>query len=188
MNIALIGMAGSGKDTLYEHASKKYGYTRYAFADKVKEVAKKYYPDLYGEITEKNRWLLQKVATMFREIDADVWIKAMFKVMDRVSKIRSGYGEMQENIVITDCRMPNEYEALKNRGYIFIRIDVDEEICKQRLLDRGDIFNNKDMKHHTESFYDTFNCDYTIENNGTLQEMYRSFDDVMELIMQKGEI
>jgi dephospho-CoA kinase len=180
-NICLISEAGGGKDFLADYLIKRYGLSRYAFADNVKQVAEKWFPDLYGDGKAKPRWLLQAIGTMFRDIDPDVWIKALFNDIDRSKKIRSQYGEAQEHIVITDCRMPNEYEALKNRGFTFIRIEVDEGVRKQRLRDRGDKFTEKDMNHHTETFYNTFDCEYTIENNGSAEEAYEALNRVMKL-------
>ena len=179
MNIVLVSEAGGGKDFIAEYAINKYGYTRYAFATHVNAVSKKWFSDLYGDGAEKPRWLLQAVGTKFREIDPYVWIKMMFADIDKEAAIRKRSMEAQEFIVITDCRMPNEEKALKDRGFVFIRIHVDEEIRKQRMIDRGDKFTEKDMKHHTESYYDQIECDYVITNNGTPEEAYRMLDEIL---------
>lgn len=181
MNIVLVGEAASGKDFLSERLLR-YGYYRYAFADEVKEVAKKYFPHLYNE-DNKPRWLLQAIGTMFRDIDPDIWVKALLNQIDKTNDILKGYGLAREVVVITDCRMPNEYEALKERDFIFIRIKVDKGIRKQRMIDRGDEFTEDDMKHHTESFYNTFECEYEIDNNGTLEELEDQIEDVMTQII-----
>lgn len=184
MNIAVISEAGGGKDFLADYLIHNYGYTRYAFADNVRSVAKMWFPDLYGDGTEKLRWLLQAIGTFFREIDADYWIKLLFKDIDEEAALRKRFKEAQEFIVITDCRMPNEYQALKNRGFKFIRIQVEPEVRKQRLLDRGDKFTEDDMKHHTESFYNQFECDFTIHNNTTQLEAYQQLDSILESIIR----
>jgi len=185
LNLAFISEAGGGKDFLAQHTITNYGYTRYAFATHVNNVAKKWFPDLYGDGKEKPRWLLQAIGTKFREVDPDVWIKAMLKEIDEEASNRRRYMEIQEHIVVTDCRMPNEYQALKERGFTFIRIHVDGEIRKQRLLDRKDKFSENDMNHHTESFYDQFECDFVITNNGTQEVAYRQLDDVIDIVRAK---
>ena len=186
MNIVLISEAGGGKDLISTILSRHYGYNRYAFADNVKKVAEKWYPDLYGNGQAKPRWLLQKIGTMFREVDSDVWIKAMFKEIDCNKDEARRYGYSDESIVVTDCRMPNEYEALKSRDFIFIRINVDEEVRNERMKERGDSFTENDMKHHTETFYDSFECDYEVSNNGTLEELEEEVHRVMKMIMERG--
>lgn len=170
MSVALIGKMGSGKDTVAETLIKSYGYTRYAFADNLKLLAETWFPDQYNS-KNKPRQLLQDLGMAFRSIDEDVWIRTM------LDDIQQQYNESiaslyyPESIVVTDTRLPNEYQALKDKGFKFIRVTVDEDICKQRMINRGDVFNSNNMKHTTESYYDTFECDYMIDNNGTLENM-----------------
>ncbi|WP_144509843.1 hypothetical protein [Bacillus sp. FJAT-22090] len=185
MNLAFISEAGGGKDFLAEYAIKKYGFTRYAFADHVKNVAKVWFPHLYGDGTSKNRQLLQAIGTKFREIDAEVWIKKMFQDIDAEADMRRKLKYSKEFIVVTDCRMPNEYQALKDKGFTFIRVQTDEAVRQARMIGRGDTFSNKDMKHHTETFYDQFKCDYTISNNGTVEEAYESLDRIIDELLDK---
>lgn len=184
MNIVLVSSAGGGKDTVYDILSKHYGYNRYAFADNVKGLAEIYFPHLYNS-EKKPRWLLQAIGTKMREIDPEVWIKAMLQEIDENRQIAKRHGYLDEFIAVTDCRLPNEYEALKKRGYIFIRITVDEEIRKQRMIERGDVFKDEDLKHHTESYYDTFECDYEVSNNGTIEELKGELDIVMKKLMER---
>lgn len=181
IRIALISPAGGGKDFIAEYLVKEYGFSRYAFADNVKKVAKQWFPDLYSN-NNKPRAMLQKIGTDFRMIDSSVWIKSMFNDIDNEADDRLKLGYQEENIVVTDCRMPNEYAALKERGFIFIKIEVDDQIRIQRLLDRGDKFTQEDLKHSTESFYDTFECDYSLFNYGEKQLAYDSADEIIEMI------
>lgn len=178
MKIALISPAGGGKDLVADYLVKQYGFTRYAFADNVKKVAKQWFPHLYS-IDKKPRAMLQKIGTDFREIDEDIWIKSMFKDINMEADERFRLSLAEENIVVTDCRMPNEYQALKDKGFIFIKIEVDEFIRLERLLDRGDIFTTGDLKHSTESHYDTFECDYSLFNNGSALQTYRFADNIL---------
>ncbi|MEK4025294.1 deoxynucleotide monophosphate kinase family protein [Sporosarcina sp. FSL W7-1283] len=184
MNIVLVSEAASGKDFTSDILTNLYGYTRYAFADEVKEVAARLFPDKYNEII-KDRKLLQEIGTKMREIDPEVWIKTLFRKIDSVKELNYKGGYAQEVIVVTDCRLPNEYEALKKAGYTFIRIVADEDVRKQRMIDRGDIFTDDDLKHHTESFYDTFECDYVIENNETEDELKSEVDRVFNAMKHK---
>lgn len=188
MNIALISEAGSGKDFCSDYLVKKYGYTRYAFADNVYSVAETWFPDSFGKDGEKPRALLQAVGTKFREIDSSVWIKTMFEDIDEQEKVAKRYSLTSESIVVTDCRMPNEYEALKNRGFKFVRIDVDDETRLQRMRDRGDSFTEKDLSHDTEQHYSEFECDYYIFNQGSKELAYEQLDTIMDKLQITNEI
>lgn len=182
--IALISPAGGGKDFIADHLSKKYGITRYAFADEVKAVAKKWFPEIYGDGSKKSRALLQKIGTDFREIDKNVWVKALFKNMDDEAYERKRFRYATEHIVVTDCRMPNEYMALKNRGFTFIKIEVDSDERMKRLIERGDVFSEDNLKHQTESHYEEFICDYFMHNEGTKEDAYYSVDEIVEAMIR----
>lgn len=180
MNISIIAEAGAGKDLLTDYLVAQYGYTRYAFADNVYNVAETWFPNEYGNNGEKPRALLQAVGTKFREIDEDVWIRTMFEDIDEQEKIAKQYKLTSENVVVTDCRMPNEYKALKDRGFKFIRIDVDDGTRLQRMRDRGDSFTEKDLLHQTEQHYSEFKCDYYLFNQGSKELAYDQLDKIMD--------
>lgn len=184
-NIAIIAEAGAGKDFLADYLIENYGYSRYAFADNVKLVAETWFPELYGDAKEKPRWLLQAVGTMFREIDEQVWIKAMLDDIESNKRIREKNKHSKEFIVVTDCRLPNEYQALKEEGYTFVRLHTSPELRAGRMRERGDRFNEQDLKHHSESFYNEFECDYEIENNGTPEELYARMSKIMNQVIER---
>lgn len=54
-------------------------------------------------------------------------------------------------LIVTDVRFQNEYEELKDKGAIFIKIESD--------------FNEKSVGGVPESFYDNFTYDYIFENS-----------------------
>lgn len=186
IKIALISPAGGGKDMIADYLSSHYGFTRYAFADNVKTVAKQWFPHIYESDDKKPRALLQAVGTHFREIDAEIWIKALLKDIDDEAKERKLLRFASENIVVTDCRMPNEYEALKNRGFTFVRIVVNEEERMKRLIERGDVFLQSDLTHPTEQHYDSFECDYSLSNQGDKESAYQSADEILQVLMKVG--
>lgn len=183
MRIVLLAEAGGGKDLLAEYLIKKYGFSRYAFADYVRNVAQTWFPEQYGDGKTKNRSLLQDIGTKFREIDEDVWINALLKDIESERRMRINHSYRPEDIVVTDCRMPNEYRALQEKNFVFIRVITNENIRRQRLIDRGDIFTEKDLKHHTESFYDYFHYEYEISNNDSKEEAFESLDKIIQRII-----
>lgn len=187
MNIALISEAGGGKDTVSDILTQKYGYTRYAFADLIRYLAELLFPERYNE-SNKDRKLLQKL-DILRSIDPLVYVNNVLRQIDNRNEESERYSFVRDSVIITDTRQPNEYQALKDRGFTFVRIVVDENVRKQRMVDRGDVFVEDDMKHHTESFYDTFECDYTINNNGTLEELDEEIEqliNVMTIVRKQG--
>ncbi len=94
-----------GKDTVGSHLINKYGYTRVAYADKVKEVAR----DAFGwdgKKDERGRRLLINVGTITgREYNPNIWVDYVIKkIIDEDIK----------NVVITDCRFESEFFRIKD--------------------------------------------------------------------------
>ena len=164
MIIGLSGYARSGKDclalTLIAH-----GFTRVAFADALREALYCLNPivrdgvrvqDLVNyidwEATKNNypevRNLLQRMGTeVGRELyGQNFWVERAFaKVQGR------------ENVVFTDVRFPNEFDAVKSAGGQMWRIN------------RPNITATN--AHVSETALDGFPFDIVIDNDGTLEEL-----------------
>lgn len=117
MLVLLSGKAGSGKDTAGDYLVSQYGFRKYAFADKLKEIA--FLLGWNGEKDDRGRRLLQDLGTVGRAYDPCVWIRF---VLDRISS------ENPERVVITDCRYANEFsecaEFASENGYILIPLHI----------------------------------------------------------------
>lgn len=180
MKLVIFGEAGSGKDYITDILSKRYGFQRYAFADGVRELAAEYFPDRY-DINKKDRSLLQDIGTKMREVDMEIWIKRLLKKIHDDEK----NDELLELISVTDCRLPNEYKALKEEGFIFIRVLASPKTRMKRMLERGDTFKEEDMKHSTESHYGEFEYDYSINNDighDTEEQLLKQINAIIENI------
>ncbi|WP_257391424.1 deoxynucleotide monophosphate kinase family protein [Cytobacillus gottheilii] len=172
MNIALVAKMRSGKDTLADYVIKKYGYTRFAFGDGIREVARELFPEQMKD-GNKPRALLQGIGQSMRKFDNDVWVNRCFTEIKKSEKDR---------IIITDLRQPNEFARVKEEGYITIKIVCDDEIRINRILESNDNFNKADLYHETEMHIDTYDCDHVIYNNDSLESLFDQFNKVMRVI------
>ncbi len=89
-----------------------------------------------------------KVGTDFGRnmIHPNIWIESLFNRYNS-----------QDNILITDLRFINEYQEIKKRGGIVIRINR---------------FNNINHNNHiSECELDDYKFDYIIDNNGSIEEL-----------------
>lgn len=114
------------------------------------------------------RDILQLLGTeVGRAIHNDFWVNALFVDYDvpyNWSKVNDEHPE--PNWIITDLRFPNELEAVKKRNGITIRVNRDdfervsigEEVIKLPI-------------HSSETALDDATFDYTIDNNGTIDEL-----------------
>ena len=61
IKIGLVGKAGTGKDTVAAYLVAVYGFRKFAFADKLKEID----TELFGPTGGKNRKRLQEFGQLF---------------------------------------------------------------------------------------------------------------------------
>jgi hypothetical protein len=175
-DIALMGRARSGKDTVAAYLCETYGYTRVAFADPLREAALKLDPiisrsviggDLrlshvldagHGWEYAKNKFpevrrILQHIGQGVRDLDEDFWLSiAVTTITDARNAGRP--------VVITDCRYPNEYNALRASGFTMTRVV---------RPDRGDVPGSE---HVSETALNGFPADWTLCNISTLEDLY----------------
>jgi hypothetical protein len=110
------------------------------------------------------RELLQYIGTdLFRKkFHTETWINALF----------SEYKKPAQNWIIPDCRFPNEFEAIKNRDGIVIRVN--------RFNPNEKLFGN----HISEVALDCHQFDYVINNNSTIDELINQ----VKVILQKENL
>ena len=125
MKIAISGPAGSGKTTFAEFFVKKYGFTRTGFANAVKKVGMDEYGLTYEEAFghNKNRTVLQEIGHGHRvKYGERYWVD---KLLEQINGM--------DNVIIDDVRYLNEYQTLKDNGFIMVRINASEPIRRSRI-------------------------------------------------------
>ncbi|MGD6876958.1 AAA family ATPase [Bacillus infantis] len=167
MKIALLGKMRSGKDTVAEYGINTYGLYKFAFGDELK----RYYHELFGYSEGKPREGYQWFGQITRQREPDIWVRKCFESIEN-----SGL----KDIIITDLRQPNEFERCKKEGFIMVKVHCDDQLRIQRILEKNDKFDKKDLHHETEMHIDTFEPDYIIENNGSLEHLYRQLDEIVK--------
>lgn len=202
MIIGCISRAGGGKDTffkiVYDLWESKFTitngkkiekiyhrqYENIKFAAKVKEVCsiitgypietfynREKYNDTISNLGGNLaiRTLMQKVGDgLRREVADDIWIRAAF------SKVT-----FSSEIIVTDCRYPNEAEFIKSKGGILIKII--------RPNHEESTITGEQAKHASETQIDSLPYDYLITNNGTLEDFKTQIVLLMESLWKQEE-
>lgn len=153
--IIFSGKQYSGKDTAAKILLDELPeYRRCAMGDIIKlEYGKKH--DLTYEEIEKNkskyRAGLIELGNWGRAQSPDYWL----------DKIVQSEGK----IIVTDVRVPHEYEVFKNAGAISIRIEASRDVRAKR----GELVGENDI---TETGLDDItDWNYVIENNSSYDEL-----------------
>ena len=163
-----MGLMRSGKDTSADYIINKVGGRVVKFADPIYEIQSAVYKIMGMPEVVKNRFLLQWVGTEFgrQTIDPNVWVNI---TVNRINQI-----DASENIFVTDCRFANEERALRDLGFEFLMVRSDQSV----LQDRGASLTT----HESERFASEYEgSDYTILNNGTLEDLYGELDKLIQL-------
>lgn len=174
LKIALTGKMRSGKDEVARRLMYEHGFEfPIGFGDMLKFYADKVYCHTVN--TEaKQRRMYQVFGQACREYDPDVWIRHVEFSVNKALDKRSTRG-----IVISDLRQPNEYDWCKRNGFVIVRVTAPDEIRLERAKQAGDIFEADDLAHETESYVDSFEVDYEIVNDGSLDELYAKVDELV---------
>lgn len=180
-NIALTGGMRSGKDTVGKYLCKQHGFERFAFGDSIRRVCRELFPEAFKH-GGKPRKLLQEFGQFCVSIDTNVWVNYLFQEIDSF-----GFDLKEDNIVITDLRQPHEYEALRKKGFVIVRVNCEPELRKRRIIDSGEQFSEENFNHETEQHIDTFEVDWELDNNGTEEDLFQQVEFMLSKII-KGSV
>lgn len=164
--IIFSGKQYAGKDTAAKiMLDKMQNYRRCAMGDIIKLTYGAQKGLTYDEI-EKNKAKYRSdlivLGNWGREQDPDYWLKKIIK--------------QKGDIIVTDVRVPHEYEVFKNAGAITIRV----EATRETRAKRGQLVGENDI---TEVGLDNEkNWDYIIDNNSTYEYLKSQVEKIVDEI------
>jgi len=137
--IGINGFKGAGKDTVAGHLARMYGFTHYAFADKLKQAVANLFGitvDQVNEFKEIMKDDLPKGEVHLQIMNETTWAFDWREFLQRFGTEmgRNTFGsEFWVNllmskpfygpVVISDARFQNEMIAIKNQGGKIVRIE-----------------------------------------------------------------
>ncbi len=194
--IGVCGFIGSGKDTAADYLVNFHEFRRDSFAATLKDaVAAVFGWDrelLEGRTKEARewreqidpwwanklampeltpRWVLQYWGTEVcrKGFHDDIWIASL------ESRLRNS----KDNIVISDCRFPNEIKAIKEAGGQVIWVQrgtLPSWHIMPANANKGDAVAATKLKqlgiHASETAWVGTNFDHVIDNNGSIDQLY----------------
>lgn len=185
--IAFTGLKRSGKSTA-EAALIDRGFQRGSFIEPGKQMLRvllRHRGVSHAEITrmidgdlkeipssklngKSPRYFMQALGLEFGRqlVHHDLWVDSFRDHMDYIDL----YDEM--NWVIADCRMPNEVDWLRQRGFFIIKI------IRPGVM--------SDDKHGTESYIDDLFSHFTVTNDCASPQEFQ--DKIVKLLKEQGLI
>ena len=207
--IALVGLIGSGKDTVADYLQNIHHFRRESFARTLKDAVSSVFGwdrELLEGRTEYSRqwreevdewwaerldmpnltprWVLQHWGTevVRGNFHSDIWIASL------ENKLRNN----KDNVVITDCRFLNEIAAVQNQGGLVVRVRRGDDPEWLPLAETYNTTNNNNEKeatkkilnslgvHQSESGWAGCNFDYVLYNDYSLSKLYEQVNDLLE--------
>ena len=210
MIVGFVGFIGSGKDTAADYLVNFHGYRRDSFANTLKDaVAAVFGWDrvlLEGRTKEARewreqvdpwwaerldmptltpRWVLQYWGTEVcrKAFHDDIWIASL------ENKLRNS----KDDVVISDCRFPNEIQSIRNAGgkIVWVKRGEMPEWYEWALsVNRGEYGNltwagskhrlEKAGIHASETAWVGTKFDYELENNSSIDELYSKVRNLVQ--------
>ncbi len=194
--VSICGFQGSGKDTIANYLISEYGFVKISFAGAIKDIASIMFgwdrQRLEGLTKEDREWretvdpwwekqlnlpispryIMQQFGTELfrRHFHPDIWVKVVEKKLTEY-----------ENIVITDCRFPNEIKMVKDNGGILVHV---ERNLPHWFHDykSGSSSPEADKLHASETSWIREKFDLEVKNNGSVKDLENKVEKyIMEL-------
>lgn len=209
MIIGVCGFIGSGKDTIADYLTNFHGFRRESFANSLKDAVAQvfgwdrtmlegrtkqarewreqvdpWWAERLGMPNLTPRWVLQYWGTEVcrKAFHDDIWIASL------ENKLRNS----KDNIVISDCRFPNEIKSIKAAGGIVIRVKRGQDPewyndaadmnagprCTNWALASGRM--SKLNIHASETAWVGTKFDATLENDSSIDELFAKVKDLVQ--------
>ncbi|MFA6307891.1 MAG: AAA family ATPase [Patescibacteria group bacterium] len=175
--LGFTGLIASGKGTAAEYLKEKYGADTFRFSTMLRDVMDR----LYIPQSRENFQIISPV--LRKAFGQDLMAKVM------AEDVKNSKAEI---IVVEGMRRPADIEYLKDvPGFRMVAIDVDIKTRYERLIKRSENTDDitktfeqfkKEHEAETEIYIPELmkQADFTIDNNGTLEELYKQLDKLLK--------
>lgn len=207
MIIGVCGFIGTGKDTVADYLVNIHHFRRESFANTLKDAVAAVFGwerDMLEGRTKSSRawreqrdewwsnrlgmditprWVLQYWGTEVarKSFHDDIWIASL------ENKLRN----ITDDVVISDCRFPNEIQAIKNAGGIVVRVKRGPDPDWYQLAETvnhgptnmtwtaSKIALEKLKIHASETAWVGTDFDAVLDNNSTMDHLYQQVNDLV---------
>lgn len=200
MIVGVFGLIGSGKNTVADFLLSEHNFKQMSWASSLKDAISSIFGwerDLLEGLTNEARiwreqqdvwWsnrlgrfisprvILQEWGTEVcrNNFHQEIWIASL------ENKIRNE----KKDIVISDCRFPNEQDAIKRLGGITIRVirDPEPEWAKLAQYDFKKFKLDYPAIHASEYSSLTLKYDYIISNNSSIEDLKQNTANLVQCL------
>lgn len=209
MLISISGLIGSGKDTAADYLCTVHGFKRMSFGASLKDAVSVIFnwdrELLEGSTKTSREWREQVDSWWANRLDiphlTPRWVlqqwgtevaRKAFHDEIWVASVENKLLSNKDDIVITDCRFPNEIAAVKNAGGITMRthrgadpewynIAVSFNTTTDPALKEiyKDSLDTKFSIHASEYSSVGLKYDHHLDNNGTIDSLHKQLESII---------
>ena len=208
MIIGVCGLIGAGKDTVADYLVNIHQFRRESFASTLKDAVSAVFGwdrDLLEGRTRQSRewreqvdpWWAERLAipTLTPRWVLQYWgtdvVRKAFHDHTWIASLENKLRKSKDDIVISDCRFPNEINAIKHAGGIVVRVHRGPDPDWYPI---AEVVNAGDKRvgwsiaktqlaqynvHSSETAWVGTGFDAVIDNNGTLDQLYTQINDLV---------
>ena len=208
MIIGICGFIGSGKDTIADYLVNFHGFRRESFANSLKDaVAHVFGWDrtmLEGRTKQSREWREKRDEWWSNRLGQEVTPRLMLQLWGTevcrkafhddiwIASLENKLRNSTDDIVISDCRFPNEIKSIKDAGGIIIwvkRGDLPDWYNAALSANKTDhqnytwaISRSKLEKlgiHASETAWVGTNFDVVLDNDGSIDDLFAKVKDLV---------
>jgi dephospho-CoA kinase len=156
--IALLGPRGCGKSSIAKLLCN-HGYETASFADPLRKLAGVCGPERFND-----RGLLLEMGEVLRTCDPQFFLRSMANALQAKTT----------PVVIDDVRFQREYDWLKQKGAVMIRLTLDEMTQLKRVMERDKLTQHQAMEIiscNDEGRLNDCHADLSLVSKGEFQEL-----------------
>lgn len=198
MIIGICGLIGAGKDTAADYLVNFHEFRRDSFAATLKDAVSAVFgwdrDLLEGRTKHAREWREQIDPWWSQRLEMPGLTPRLILQLWGTEVCRNGFHDdiwiaslenklrqTQDNIVISDCRFPNEITAIRNAGGRVIRIvrGPDPEWFKTARFSPEKMKTEWPEIHASEYSWAVTDFDFIIENNSTIGDLYQELRNLV---------
>jgi hypothetical protein len=203
--IGIVGFIGSGKDTVADYLVNFHRFKRESFANSLKDAVSQVFgwdrELLEGRTQESREWRETRDEWWSKRLKKDITPRYVLQYWG-TEVIRKGFHDdmwvaslehrllnTKNDVVITDCRFPNEIKAIRAAGGKVVRIKrgleptwFDEAVSMNKGPSRNMSWALSKQKieklgvHASETAWVGQKFDVVLNNSGTIEELYQQIE------------
>lgn len=200
--IGICGFIGSGKDTIADYLVNFHGFRRESFANSLKDAVSAVFgwdrTMLEGRTKQSREWREQRDEWWSQRLGQEITPRYILQYWG-TEVVRNGFHDdmwiaslenklrlSQDNIVITDCRFPNEIKSIKEAGGKIVwvkRGSLPTWYTTAVAANENHEFAVQELKrlkiHASETSWVGTKFDYELDNNGSIDDLFKQIRNLV---------